>query len=137
MYSAFWCSHCRDQKSMFGKDAPLPAFECFPDGWSKESEDGKVGAGGKGRGRRRLCFQCLCVCSRELCTLAACQTSDPTADLSPPTPPRQHGMAQECIDADLKGFPTWEFEGVHSVAGFAGCGLPCNRNHAQKADTPS
>jgi hypothetical protein len=69
MYSAFWCSHCRDQKSMFGKDAPLPAFECFPDGWSKESEDGK------------------------------------------------HGMAQECIDADLKGFPTWEFEDGTRLSG--------------------
>ena len=61
MYSAFWCSHCRDQKSMFGKDAPLPAFECFPDGWSKESEDGKVGRGQRKREAAAVFSMLVCV----------------------------------------------------------------------------
>lgn len=35
MYGAFWCSHCYEQKQLFGKEAigELPYVECFPDGW--------------------------------------------------------------------------------------------------------
>lgn len=34
MYGAFWCSHCQDQKQMFGREAAklLDYVECFPDG---------------------------------------------------------------------------------------------------------
>lgn len=37
MYGAFWCSHCQEQKAMFGKQAQadLPYVECFPQGWHK------------------------------------------------------------------------------------------------------
>lgn len=40
MYGAFWCSHCYEQKQMFGKDAAesLPYVECFPDGWRPGEE---------------------------------------------------------------------------------------------------
>lgn len=34
MYGAFWCSHCQDQKQMFGREAAklIDYVECFPDG---------------------------------------------------------------------------------------------------------
>lgn len=34
MYGAFWCSHCFEQKEVFGKDAVgvLPYVECYPRG---------------------------------------------------------------------------------------------------------
>lgn len=34
-YGAFWCSHCFDQKQLFGRDAVdvLPYVECYPDGF--------------------------------------------------------------------------------------------------------
>ncbi len=35
MYGAFWCSHCAEQKEAFGKGAPLPYVECFPEGYRK------------------------------------------------------------------------------------------------------
>ena len=35
MYGAFWCSHCEDQKEIFGKGADVPYVECFPDGWQR------------------------------------------------------------------------------------------------------
>ena len=35
MYGAFWCSHCEDQKEIFGAGADLPYVECFPDGWQR------------------------------------------------------------------------------------------------------
>ncbi|KAM3362957.1 thiol-disulfide oxidoreductase LTO1 [Capsicum galapagoense] len=37
MYGAFWCSHCQEQKQMFGRDAAelLDYVECFPDGFKK------------------------------------------------------------------------------------------------------
>ncbi|XP_010266932.1 PREDICTED: thiol-disulfide oxidoreductase LTO1 isoform X2 [Nelumbo nucifera] len=35
MYGAFWCSHCLEQKQMFGREAAklLDYVECFPDGY--------------------------------------------------------------------------------------------------------
>ncbi|XP_022741712.1 thiol-disulfide oxidoreductase LTO1 [Durio zibethinus] len=35
MYGAFWCSHCLEQKQMFGREASklLDYVECFPDGF--------------------------------------------------------------------------------------------------------
>ncbi|KAI7731069.1 hypothetical protein M8C21_027055 [Ambrosia artemisiifolia] len=35
MYGAFWCSHCLEQKEMFGREAAklLDYVECFPDGF--------------------------------------------------------------------------------------------------------
>ncbi|KAK9010971.1 hypothetical protein V6N11_043833, partial [Hibiscus sabdariffa] len=35
MYGAFWCSHCQEQKQMFGREAAklLDYVECFPDGY--------------------------------------------------------------------------------------------------------
>lgn len=35
MYGAFWCSHCYEQKQIFGKAAmeEFPYVECFPEGW--------------------------------------------------------------------------------------------------------
>lgn len=35
MYGAFWCSHCLEQKEMFGREAAkqLDYVECFPDGY--------------------------------------------------------------------------------------------------------
>lgn len=40
MYGAFWCSHCYEQKQMFGKEAAesLPYVECFPEGWRAGQE---------------------------------------------------------------------------------------------------
>ncbi|KAL9356853.1 hypothetical protein Peur_050106 [Populus x canadensis] len=37
MYGAFWCSHCQEQKQMFGKEAAelLNYVECFPNGFRK------------------------------------------------------------------------------------------------------
>ncbi|XP_015897865.3 thiol-disulfide oxidoreductase LTO1 [Ziziphus jujuba] len=37
MYGAFWCSHCLEQKQMFGSEAAklLNYVECFPDGYKK------------------------------------------------------------------------------------------------------
>ncbi|GMY11143.1 thiol-disulfide oxidoreductase LTO1 [Fagus crenata] len=37
MYGAFWCSHCLEQKQMFGREAAklLDYVECFPDGYKK------------------------------------------------------------------------------------------------------
>uniref|UniRef100_A0A803MRA8 Vitamin K epoxide reductase domain-containing protein n=1 Tax=Chenopodium quinoa TaxID=63459 RepID=A0A803MRA8_CHEQI len=37
MYGAFWCSHCQEQKQMFGREAMelLDYVECFPDGVKK------------------------------------------------------------------------------------------------------
>jgi hypothetical protein len=37
MYGAFWCSHCAEQKEMFGAQAArvLPYEECFPTGYRK------------------------------------------------------------------------------------------------------
>ena len=34
MYGAFWCSHCFEQKEIFGKEAmsALPYVECYPKG---------------------------------------------------------------------------------------------------------
>jgi hypothetical protein len=36
MYGAFWCSHCFEQKVLFGAEAVREGFgyvECFPDGY--------------------------------------------------------------------------------------------------------
>ena len=37
MYGAFWCSHCGEQKQLFGRQAAaeLPYVECFPQGYRK------------------------------------------------------------------------------------------------------
>ena len=35
MYGAFWCSHCEDQKEIFGAGADIPYVECFPGGWER------------------------------------------------------------------------------------------------------
>ncbi|KAJ9703840.1 hypothetical protein PVL29_005211 [Vitis rotundifolia] len=37
MYGAFWCSHCVEQKQMFGREAAklLDYVECFPNGYRK------------------------------------------------------------------------------------------------------
>lgn len=37
MYGAFWCSHCAEQKELFGAQAArvLPYEECFPTGYRK------------------------------------------------------------------------------------------------------
>ncbi|KAF4373815.1 hypothetical protein F8388_007721 [Cannabis sativa] len=37
MYGAFWCSHCLEQKEMFGREAAkhLNYVECFPNGFKK------------------------------------------------------------------------------------------------------
>ena len=35
MYGAFWCSHCIEQKEIFGAGAEIPYVECFPDGWER------------------------------------------------------------------------------------------------------
>eukprot|EP00268_Persea_americana_P042474 TRINITY_DN4250_c0_g2_i3.p1 TRINITY_DN4250_c0_g2~~TRINITY_DN4250_c0_g2_i3.p1 ORF type:complete len:364 (-),score=78.52 TRINITY_DN4250_c0_g2_i3:336-1427(-) len=45
MYGAFWCSHCLEQKQMFGQEASkiLNYIECFPDG------------AGKGRKMAKMC----------------------------------------------------------------------------------
>ncbi|XP_030535813.1 thiol-disulfide oxidoreductase LTO1 isoform X2 [Rhodamnia argentea] len=43
MYGAFWCSHCLEQKQMFGRDAAkiLDYVECFPDGYKKGTKIAK------------------------------------------------------------------------------------------------
>ena len=35
MYGAFWCTHCFEQKEVFGREAQaaLPYVECYPDGY--------------------------------------------------------------------------------------------------------
>ncbi|KAH7616306.1 hypothetical protein Ndes2526B_g08402 [Nannochloris sp. 'desiccata'] len=40
MYGAFWCSHCYDQKQIFGQEAmsDFPYVECFPGGWKQGVE---------------------------------------------------------------------------------------------------
>ncbi|GJT63002.1 thiol-disulfide oxidoreductase LTO1 [Tanacetum coccineum] len=50
MYGAFWCSHCQEQKQMFGREAAklLNYAECYPDGFklgtelSQECKDVKI-----------------------------------------------------------------------------------------------
>ena len=44
-YGAFWCSHCNNQKDMFGKSAKyLPYIECStPDGRGQKTECGQQG----------------------------------------------------------------------------------------------
>ncbi|GMH25163.1 hypothetical protein Nepgr_027006 [Nepenthes gracilis] len=44
MYGAFWCSHCLEQKEMFGREAAklLDYVECFPDGYRKGVKMAKV-----------------------------------------------------------------------------------------------
>ena len=39
IYTAYWCSHCNDQKQMFGKEASqkLKIVECAPDGRNSET----------------------------------------------------------------------------------------------------
>ena len=41
MYGAFWCSHCLEQKEVFGKEAMenFPYVECFPAGWKKGTKE--------------------------------------------------------------------------------------------------
>ncbi|KAJ9540894.1 hypothetical protein OSB04_027400 [Centaurea solstitialis] len=43
MYGAFWCSHCLEQKQMFGSEAAklLDYVECFPDGYKTGTPLGK------------------------------------------------------------------------------------------------
>lgn len=40
MYGAFWCSHCSEQKQMFGREAAklLDYVECYPDGFKKGTD---------------------------------------------------------------------------------------------------
>ena len=40
MYSAYWCSHCYDQKQLFGKEAAkeLTIIECARDGKNSQTE---------------------------------------------------------------------------------------------------
>ncbi|KDP43714.1 hypothetical protein JCGZ_22341 [Jatropha curcas] len=49
MYGAFWCSHCLEQKQMFGKEASgiLDYEECFPDGYRKGTKIAKACADAK------------------------------------------------------------------------------------------
>jgi uncharacterized membrane protein len=35
MLGAFWCSHCEEQRELFGSGARLPYTECFPQGYRK------------------------------------------------------------------------------------------------------
>ncbi|CAN6463875.1 unnamed protein product [Victoria cruziana] len=44
MYGAFWCSHCLEQKEMFGKEAAkmLNYIECFPDGYRSGTKPAKA-----------------------------------------------------------------------------------------------
>jgi len=39
MYGAYWCPHCHDQKSLFGKDAykKIPYIECADDGQNSQA----------------------------------------------------------------------------------------------------
>ncbi|KAK3029141.1 hypothetical protein RJ639_039696 [Escallonia herrerae] len=47
MYGAFWCSHCLEQKQMFGHEASklLDYVECFPDGYKNGTKIAKACAG--------------------------------------------------------------------------------------------
>ncbi|XP_050230504.1 thiol-disulfide oxidoreductase LTO1 isoform X2 [Mercurialis annua] len=49
MYGAFWCSHCLEQKQMFGKEASkmLDYVECFPNGYKKGIQIAKACADAK------------------------------------------------------------------------------------------
>eukprot|EP00257_Ricinus_communis_P027754 XP_025015168.1 thiol-disulfide oxidoreductase LTO1 isoform X3 [Ricinus communis] len=49
IYGAFWCSHCLEQKQMFGKDASkmLDYVECFPNGYRKGTKIAKACADAK------------------------------------------------------------------------------------------
>jgi uncharacterized membrane protein/glutaredoxin len=40
MFGAYWCSHCQDQKELFGKEAAaeIPYIECAPDGKNPQTE---------------------------------------------------------------------------------------------------
>lgn len=40
LFGAFWCSHCAEQKEMFGAEASaaLPYVECFPAGWRQGAQ---------------------------------------------------------------------------------------------------
>ncbi|KAH7690148.1 Thioredoxin-like protein [Dioscorea alata] len=46
MYGAFWCTHCQEQKQMFGKEAAkkIDYVECYPDGIGKD---------------RKIAFECI------------------------------------------------------------------------------
>ncbi|KAK2999662.1 hypothetical protein RJ639_022984 [Escallonia herrerae] len=47
MYGAFWCSHCLEQKQMFGHEAAklLDYVECFPDGYKNGTKIAKACTG--------------------------------------------------------------------------------------------
>ncbi|GAV78577.1 VKOR domain-containing protein [Cephalotus follicularis] len=49
MYGAFWCSHCLEQKEMFGHEAAklFDYVECFPDGYKKGTNIAKACADAK------------------------------------------------------------------------------------------
>ncbi|KAK9284233.1 hypothetical protein L1049_023402 [Liquidambar formosana] len=49
MYGAFWCSHCLEQKQMFGREAAklLDYVECFPEGYRKGIKMAKACADAK------------------------------------------------------------------------------------------
>lgn len=52
MYGAFWCSHCFDQKQIFGAAAmaDFPYVECYPNGWKRvRKRPGAWGMGACGR----------------------------------------------------------------------------------------
>jgi uncharacterized membrane protein len=40
MYGAYWCPHCHDQKTLFGKEAAkeIPYIECAPEGQNSQTE---------------------------------------------------------------------------------------------------
>ncbi|KAK7307451.1 hypothetical protein VNO77_40530 [Canavalia gladiata] len=44
MYGAFWCSHCQEQKEMFGQEAAkqLDYVECFPEGYRRGTKMNKA-----------------------------------------------------------------------------------------------
>jgi thiol-disulfide isomerase/thioredoxin len=44
MYGAFWCTHCFEQKEIFGREAQvaLPYVECYPDGYKGPASIAKV-----------------------------------------------------------------------------------------------
>lgn len=50
MYGAFWCSHCHEQKQLFGKDAvpEIPYIECSPQGPSAPQAEVCAAAGIEG-----------------------------------------------------------------------------------------
>ncbi|CAI9094466.1 OLC1v1030212C1 [Oldenlandia corymbosa var. corymbosa] len=49
VFGAFWCSHCLEQKEMFGREAAeiLDYVECFPDGYRKGTKIAKACADAK------------------------------------------------------------------------------------------